>query len=52
MKLPELDNSQTLRDFVLKNQPLGAAKIGQTNQITDLEKSQSLLELERKQFLN
>lgn len=51
MKLPESDNSQTLRDFVLKNQPLGAAKIGQTNQINDLEKSQSLLELERKQLL-
>ena len=51
MKLPELDNSQTLKDFVLKNRPLGAAKIGQTNQITDLEKSESLLELERKQLL-
>lgn len=50
MKLPESDNSQDLKDFVLKNRPLGAAKIGQTNQINDLEKSQSLLELERKQL--
>jgi hypothetical protein len=50
MKLPELDNSQDLKDFLSKNRPLGAAKIGQTNQITDLEKSQSLLELERKQL--
>ena len=52
MKLPELDNFQTLKDFVLKNRVVDAAKIGQTNQINDLEKSESLLELERKQFLN
>ena len=51
MKLPELDNFQTLKDFVLKNRVVDAAKIGQTNQITDLEKSESLLELERKQLL-
>ena len=51
MKLPELDNFQTLKDFVLKNRVVDAAKIGQTNQITDLEKSQSLLELERKQLV-
>ena len=51
MKLPELDNFQTLKDFVLKNRVVDAAKIGQTNQITDLEKSESLLELERKQLV-
>ena len=51
MKLPELDNFQTLKDFVLKNRVVDAAKIGQTNQINDLEKSESLLELERKQLL-
>ena len=51
MKLPELDNFQTLKDFVLKNRVVDAAKIGQTNQINDLEKSESLLELERKQLV-
>jgi len=51
MKLPELDNFQNLRDFVLKNRVVDAAKIGQTNQMTDLEKSESLLELERKQLV-
>jgi hypothetical protein len=50
MKLPELDNSQDLKDFLSKNRVVDTAKIGQTNQITDLEKSQSLLELERKQL--
>jgi hypothetical protein len=51
MKLPELDNFQNLKDFVLKNRVVDAAKIGQTNQMTDLEKSESLLELERKQLV-
>ena len=51
MKLPELDNFQDLKDFVLKNRVVDAAKIGQTNQINDLEKSESLLELERKQLV-
>ena len=51
MKLPELDNFQNLKDFVLKNRVVDTAKIGQTNQMTDLEKSESLLELERKQLV-
>ena len=51
MKLPELDNFQDLKDFVLKNRVVDTAKIGQTNQINDLEKSESLLELERKQLV-
>jgi hypothetical protein len=51
MKLPELDNFQDLKDFVLKNRVVDTAKIGQTNQMTDLEKSESLLELERKQLV-
>jgi len=51
MKLPELDNFQDLKDFVLKNRVVDAAKIGQTNQNNDLEKSESLLELERKQLV-